>query len=170
MKAWLVALMLVLAAPAWAGWRGEVAGARLVGEGELRWLGLRVYTARLWSASAPFSSTAPFALELAYHRSISRERLADSSVDEIRRLFGTRYDDARLARWRSEMLTAFIDVAPGQRIVGVYRPGVGARFYAGETLTAEIRDADFVRAFFAIWLSPDSRDEKLRRALLGGAT
>jgi hypothetical protein len=33
-----------------------------------------------------------------------------------------------------------------------------------------LRDGDFARAFFAIWLSPASSAPQLRRALLGAAT
>lgn len=167
MKPLLLVALLLCALPTWAGWRDDVANARVVGEGQLRWLGLRIYTARLWSGSAPFSSEAPFALELNYHRSISRERLAETSVDEIRRLFGERYSAARLDGWRAHMLQAFVDVQAGDRIVGVFRPGSGARFYAGERLTADIVDPEFARAFFAIWLAPDTRDQALRAQLLG---
>ncbi|UXY15836.1 chalcone isomerase family protein [Chitiniphilus purpureus] len=169
MRALLLAMLLLCALPAWAGWRNDVVGARVVGEGQLRWLGLRIYTARLWSGSDPFSSEAPFALQLDYHRSISRERLAATSIDEIRRLFGGRYSEARLEGWRARMLQAFVDVQAGDRIVGVFQPGVGARFYAGERLTADIADPEFARAFFAIWLAPDTRDQALRAQLLGSA-
>ena len=169
MKTLLLATLLLCTAPAWANWRDDVAGARLVGEGQLRWFGLRIYTARLWSASQPFSSSAPFALELNYHRSISRTRLADTSIREIRRLFGDRYSEAQLAGWQARMLQAFVDVEAGDRIVGVFQPGIGARFYAGDRLTADIADPEFAVAFFAIWLAPETRDQALRAQLLGSA-
>ncbi|GHD64275.1 chalcone isomerase family protein [Jeongeupia chitinilytica] len=170
MRALLAGLQLALllaSGPAGAGWRDDVADARLQGEGMLRYIGFPVYQARLWSAVPPSGDAVPFALELHYRRSISRERLADTSIDEIRRIFGERYDDAHLQQWRGAMLRAFVDVRDGDRITGVFLPGRGARFYAGERLTADIADPVFAHAFFAIWLDPATRDPALRASLLG---
>jgi hypothetical protein len=41
-----------------------------------------------------------FALQLHYYRSISRERLVNTSIDEIRRLSATPIPAATLKRWR----------------------------------------------------------------------
>lgn len=152
-----------------ASWQESLPEARVVGAGELRLFGFRVYSARLWSAEAPLAAHSPFALELIYHREISREQLVEASVREIRRLYGSRVSAAQLDDWQAQMQRAFVDVAPGERITGVYLPGSGARFYAGTRLQHEVRDAEFARAFFAIWLDPRTRNPQLREQLLGNA-
>lgn len=163
----LALLLACLSSPALADWRGAMPDARLVGSGDFRWFGLRIYTARLWSPALPASFEKPFALELTYHRSIPRERLVQTSLHEMRRIGGRQADEATLARWAEELQRAFADVAPGQRITGEYLPGRGCRFYLNGQLRHEIADPALARAFFAIWLGPGTRSPELRRALLG---
>lgn len=164
--AWLV-LLCLLSTGALANWQESLPEARVVGAGELRLFGLRIYSARLWSRAQPLGADSPFALELTYHRAISREQLVDASVREIRRLYGDAVSAAQLAGWRAQMLQAFVDVEPGARITGVHLPGDGVRFYVGARLQHEVRDRDFARAFFAIWLDPRTRNPELRAQLLG---
>ncbi|MNZ98404.1 hypothetical protein D3C78_1176860 [compost metagenome] len=167
-KAWLV-LLCLLSTGALANWQESLPEARVVGAGELRLFGLRIYSARLWSPAQPLAPDSPFALELTYHRAISREQLVDASVREIRRLYGDAVSAVQLAGWRGQMLQAFVDVEPGSRITGVHLPGQGARFYVGRELKHEVRDQEFARAFFAIWLDPRTRNPELRAQLLGAA-
>lgn len=157
---------VALAAP----WQDAVPGARMVGEGDMRWMGFRIYTAQLWSADPRIGEREPFALVLSYHRKISREQLVDASLKELQRVAETPIDDKRLARWRAHMSKAFQDVVEGDQLVGVYLPGTGCRFYHRTDLLAEIDDPEFARAFFAIWLAPNTREPDLRRQLLGGAS
>jgi len=167
-RGWLWALCL-LAASALGGWQESLPGAREVGAGELRLFGFRIYSARLWSPGRPLAADTPFALELTYHRAISRDELVEASVEEIRRLSGSAVSAAQLAQWQAQMHLAFVDVEPGARITGVFLPGLGARFYVGPQLQHEVRDGDFARAFFAIWLDPRTRNPELREQLLGVA-
>lgn len=156
-----------------ADWREVLPDARPIGAGELRILGFSIYGAQFWSSTqaldAPLEMTAPFALELTYRRSISREDLVSASLKEIRRLAMQPLEPALLRRWEQEMRLAFVDVRAGDRITGVFLPGEGARFYAGSTLTHVVRDEAFARAFFAIWLDPRTRNPALRAQLLGAA-
>lgn len=82
----LLATLLSWPAQAQASWREQLPAAELVGEGTLRYFGLRIYDARLWSAAADFDPQKAFALELTYHRSISRDALVATSMEELRRL------------------------------------------------------------------------------------
>jgi len=150
-----------------AGWRDDLPQATLSGSAELRWFGLRIYNAALWSAHAPFDQTQAFALELTYQRSISRARIVQTSIDEIRRLFGDRYSDDQLKQWEALMNGAFTDVSEGDQLTGVYLPGIGCRFYSRTRLLGEVKDLEFAHAFFAIWLDPRSKDVQLRKRLLG---
>ena len=153
-----------------ASWNEEVPEARLIGQGDMRWLGFRLYTAQLWSAGPRIGEREPFALVLNYHRRISREQLVDASIKEMQRVADTPPDEQRLGRWRDYMMQAFRNVDEGDQLIGVYLPGSGCRFYQRDALLATIDDAELARAFFAIWLSPQARDPDLRRQLLGGAS
>lgn len=162
--------LLVLAPAAAADWQAVLPGARPVGGGDFTWFGLRLYSARTWSPVAPLVWTQPFALELIYHRRLSRDTLVDASLDEMRRLQGDALSPATLERWAALMREAFVDVQPGMRITGVYLPGTGCRFYVDGQLRREIADVAFARAFFAIWLDPRARDAGLRQRLAGLVT
>jgi hypothetical protein len=48
-------------------------------------------------------------------------------------------------------------------------PGVATRYFVNGKFTGEIRDAEFTRLFFGIWLSPRTSEPRLRQALLAGA-
>jgi hypothetical protein len=161
-----VLLAALVAGNAQADWQAELPGARTLGQGEFSWFGLVLYTARLWGTDTQPLFEHPFALELTYRRTIGRDRLVETSVDEIRRQGGS-VDRDKLARWTREMELAFVDVAPGSRITGVYLPGRGARFYSDGQLRREVQDVEFARAFFSIWLGPRTRSPELREALLG---
>lgn len=165
----LLLLCTLLCGQAMAAWQEALPGARLVGSGELKVWGLSIYGARLWSAGARFDDRQPFALEIIYHRAVSRERLVSISLEEIQRLSGS-VSAAQLDQWQAQMQQAFVDVQAGERITGVYLPGQGCRFYVGERLQHTVPDEAFARAFFAIWLDPRSRNPELRQQLLGGSS
>ena len=144
--------------------------SRLIGKGRLTFWGFQVYDARLWalpSFKPEGLSTQPFALELAYLRGFDNKDVAERSVTEMRR--SATITDAQAKIWIDEMMRVLPDVKAGDRIMGVHRPGLGAQFLMNGKPTGEIRDAEFARLFFGIWLSPKTSEPKLRAALLAGA-
>lgn len=147
---------------------GELPGAKLQGQGLLRFLGLRVYGARLWVLDGfqPADYTAhPVALELEYARDLVGKRIAERSLIEMRRV--GEVPEAQATVWLALMERSFPDVRAGDRIVGVYRPDAGMRFFVNGKAGQDIRDLAFARLFIGIWLSPRSSEPALRRALLG---
>ncbi|QXI17782.1 chalcone isomerase family protein [Pseudomonas hamedanensis] len=164
-----IGVWALLLMPAWANWQDAVPGARIIGSGDFSVWGFDVYSARLWSAAQPLAPGQPFALELIYRRSLSRDELVKASVDEIKRLAGPGVSPAQLAGWQRQMEQAFIDVQAGTRITGVYLPGQGAHFFVGQQLQHAVDDPQFARAFFDIWLDPRTRDPQLREQLLGAS-
>lgn len=139
-------------------------GAREAGSGTLRYFGLLVYDAKLWTTGARFDAGAPFALGIRYARNIKGQKLVRESVNQWR---GMRYGyEDRYAAWEAEMQRIFPDVVPEDELVGVYLPGTGARFYFNGKLTGEVADLAFARAIFAIWLDERSTEPGLRRALI----
>ena len=154
--------------------RPELASAlpqsRLVGKGRLTFWGFQVYDARLWALPGfkpEGLSTQPFALELAYLRGFDNKDVAERSITEMRR--SATITDAQAKIWIDEMMRVLPDVKSGDRVMGIHRPGVGAQFLMNGKPTGEIRDAEFARLFFGIWLSPKTSEPKLRAALLAGA-
>lgn len=158
------------AAAAVADWLPE---ARLVGAGTLRYLGLTVYHARLlappgWQPDD--LGRAPLVLELTYQRRFRGADIAQRSVQEMRRAEPLAPADE--AAWLDAMRGIFPDVAPGDRIAGLWLLGWGARFVFtgadGRTrMLGEVADARFARRFFGIWLAPTTSAPELRQALLG---
>ena len=136
------------------------------GSGVLRRFGFRVYRATLWAVGSD-PAEPPYALELEYGLSIAGEKLAETSVDEMRRLgMG---DEAALRRWGESLRRVFPDVRSGERIVGVHLPDAAVFYHqAGEQrrLLGRIEEADFAHAFFAIWLDPRTSAPEVRAALL----
>lgn len=163
----LMALMLwgFMSAPLHAELRDFNGGLTLqkYGSGELRRFGFLVYEAQLWAASnTPNPANPPIALQLTYKRDIAGVKIADASVDQMRALGA---NDQQLADWSVAMRRIFPDVKPGDQITGIYQAG-SAMFLFNNRPIGEIRDPDFARLFFGIWLDPRTSEPKLRSRLL----
>lgn len=152
--------------------RSEITRPALVGQGSYRWFGLKIYDAFLWGDGPAFRSDDPLAgklvLELEYARDLQGSKIADRSISEIRAL---RYgNDSQHDDWLRMMKNIFPNVREGTRLGGVYEPDFGARFYLDGRFKGEIRDPEFARAFFSIWLDKRTSDARLRSKLLGAET
>nr|WP_244983062.1 chalcone isomerase family protein [Comamonas aquatica] len=133
----------------------------------MRFLGLRIYGARLWVGpgfDAQTFGAFPLALELTYHRAFSAQAIAERSVQEIGRQ--RTLDTQQAARWTAALAQWLPDVQPGDRLTGLYLPGQGMRLWRGGQLLGQLSDADLAQHFFGIWLSPQTSEPRLRSALL----
>jgi len=169
-------LLLALASLPWAAHAqpaelgGALPGARLLGQGQLSFFSLEIYTARLWVTEgfrADDFIAHPVALELEYARALVGRQIAERSLVEMKKL-GT-VPEAQAAAWLAAMSKAFPDMAKGDRLTGVSRPGAGMRFFFNGKPSGEVAHADFARLFLGIWLSRRTSESKLRQALLGMA-
>jgi hypothetical protein len=169
-----IAALALLAALSWplhardalpAAVAAEAPGLMPLGTGTFSWLGLEIYTASLWARGGTPDFGQPLALALRYARSLKGAAIAERSAEEMRQL-GVATPE-QLAAWRADMEALFPDVSKGTTLMGVHLPGEGARFYRDGRLLGTIRGADFSRAFFSIWLHPQTSAPKLRAALLG---
>jgi hypothetical protein len=169
-RAAVLALALLAAGPAGAtpplpaAVASELPGLRVLGEGRLRFLGLHVYDSSLWVPGEAWSAQQPFALDIRYAMNIRGRDLTERSLVEMRRL-GHR-DPEKLRRWEAEMGRVFPDIRPGDRLVGVSLPGREARFYSQDRFLGTVADPEFARAFFAIWLHPETSEPRLRAQML----
>ena len=148
--------------------QAALAAPEAAGGGLLRFWGFEIYNAALWVEEGfhhnDFASH-PFALELGYLRPFTAREIAERSLQEMARLATIAPEQAE--QWQRALAAAFPDVKRGDRITGVHRPGEGVRFFTNGKLTGEIRNAEFAKLFFSIWLSPRTREPVLRQSLLG---
>ena len=172
MKKLLVTAALLLAcAGAWAQASWVSAGipeARQAGTGKLRYFGLHIYDAELWTRpgfdAAQFGEQ-PMALRLTYARRLVGKLIAERSEKEIAGLgLGSAEDRAR---WLAEMTKLFPDVAKGDSLSMLYVPGQSAKFFRNDKPIGEIADPAFARAFISIWLHPKTSQPGLRTQLIG---
>jgi hypothetical protein len=171
-------LQATLVLPGWGlaqGGPAELAqalpGASLSGQMRFRVWGFEVYDASLWTLpgfSAVGFDAHPLALELRYLREFDGADIAERSVKEMRRIAQLTAEQER--RWLEEMRRVFPNVRKGDRLLGVHRPGQGAVFWFNGQPRGEIRDVEFTRLFFGIWLSSRTSEPALRQALLGAAS
>lgn len=141
---------------------------RQVGDGQLTWLGFRIYHASLWTQAGRFEGYAPgqpVALSLWYDRAFTREELARIVDTAWRKLGETRSADRE--RWLAALHSTWKDVARGDNMTIVVVPGKLTRFYDQAELIGEITDPAFGPAFLSIWLHPRSVLTDLRVQLLG---
>lgn len=139
--------------------------AELVGTGTMRFLGFRVFDAELFAPNGRYDPNRPFALKLTYLRNFEGQAIADKSAEEIQRQ-GVG-DSRKLNRWKSQMAAIFPDVRKGQSITGLRDASGNTVFYSGKRRIGAIRDREFTRYFFNIWLGPNTRDAGLRNRLVG---
>ena len=144
----------------------ELPGARLHGSATLRFLGLSVYDIRLWATQPTLDDPlgAPLALELQYTRALKGADIAQRSLEEMARQ-GPIAPPQR-QRWLAELQRLLPDVAAGDRLTGVQRPGERLRLFHNARLRGDVADAEFTRQFFGIWLAPATSEPGLRRQLL----
>lgn len=143
-------------------------GAQLAGQGLLRVWGFQVYRSRLWvqpGFQASDYASHGLALELEYLRAFKGADIARRSLEEMRGI--DTFPAEQGERWERALTALLPDVAPGDRLLGVHRPGQGAQFFRGERDLGRIDDPLFSRLFFGIWLHPNTSAPALRQALLG---
>jgi hypothetical protein len=140
-----------------------------LGQGELRFLGLKIYNARLYAehpAALQPSKTLygqPFALRLTYARSLKGLDIAKRSEKEMARLMGRDLPQP----WTDALQRLFPDIQAGDELTGIHLPRKGARFYLNGRLIGTLENLELVQSFFDIWLSERTREPALRAALLG---
>lgn len=143
-------------------------GSRLQGQALLRFFGLQVYHAHLWTRPdfrAEQLEQQPLVLELHYLRDFKGSAIAERSLQEMRRAGGISEEQSQ--HWLAEMQRLFPDVKSGDRIAGVHQPGQGAAFWHNGKPAGRIDDAQFARRFFGIWLATTTSEPAMRTALLG---
>jgi hypothetical protein len=136
-----------------------------IGQVQVRFLGIRIYSAALFTEQgAPFKWSRPFALELKYARSFSRDRLVSASISELVRVEGKRGDHEAIA---TKLNSCFRDVKARDRFVAVPKGSNGLSFFLNGRQTCRINHSNIRSRVLGIWLADNSRDRGLSRRLRG---
>ena len=159
--------LLLIATPSFAGdscIAKYVPAASVSGSGKGTRLFFHVYDATLYAPNGVYNEKKPYALELVYHVNINGEDIAQDSVRQIRRM-GMK-DDSTLIKWHKELKEIFPNVKPGDSLTGVHLASGQTLFCRDQHEIGRIKNKEFSRYFFGIWLDKKSEDATLRRNLL----
>jgi hypothetical protein len=156
---WLLFLSIPLISNA------EMTSKKLISQGSLHYYLWHVYDVKLYSNDGNFSFDKPFSLRLEYKRKLYGDKIADRSTEEIRGL-GFK-DEIKLAAWHAQMKDIFPDVNDGVSLTGSYAPDEPTIFYKNDQEVGAIKDPEFGKWFFGIWLDEKTSESKLRKKLLG---
>ena len=143
----------------------NVKEAHAVGAARYQFLFMDIYDATLYAPKSGWSFSSAFALELKYLRNLSGKKIADRSAKEIRQQ-GFK-NEIKLADWHAQMTSIFPDVKSGTILTGLYTPEGETVFYSNNKAIGTVKDPEFGKWFFGIWLSENTSEPEFRRALLG---
>jgi len=151
--------------------QGQSLSYRLRGQANMRWFGLLLYEARLWTLDAFDSkhwADQRFALELVYARSFDGAKIAQASLELMQAQHGKVAERDR--QWLAWMQQSFPNIQAKDRLLGLHQGAKeGCRFVHNRQVRLDIPDAHFAKAFFGIWLDPRTTEPALRRSLIGEA-
>ena len=143
----------------------HVPNAALVGQGMFSYYFWDVYTGELFAPDGKYANQPPFALRLTYQRDLEGKKIAQRSIDEMKKQGDVSTDDAE--KWLSLMEKIFPDVSDGDVITGIATKEGTSVFYVNGKKADEISDKRFTQRFFDIWLSDETSEPKFRKKLLG---
>jgi Chalcone isomerase-like len=145
--------------------------AKTIGQFRLVVYGFNIYDAKLWAQegfSAINYDAESFALELRYLRNFSGAMIAERSLKEMRRIGAV--SDEKALQWLTMMKKTFPDVKRGDQLIGIHRPDGTASFTLNGKPIGEMRDEEFTRLFFGIWLSSKTSEPKMRNELIAATS
>jgi hypothetical protein len=143
-----------------------LAKQKLIGKGRFSFLIWNVYDAKLYSPNGIYNTNQPFTLKLTYLRDILGVDIAKSTIDEIRKQ-GFK-NELKLAKWNEQILRIFPDISTNESLTGTFTEKKTIIFYNDNKFIGEIKDKEFAKLFFDIWLGEKTSAPHLRKQLLGG--
>jgi len=142
-----------------------ISNPSIVGEGLLTHYIWDVYTARLYAPSGQFNSKKPYALELIYLLNVSGSDITKHSLDEMKKQGLD--NPLKIKQWGDDMKGIFPDVKKNDIILGISTKSGYSIFYKNNQRVGIIKDKEFTKRFFDIWLSAETSEPSLRSQLLG---
>lgn len=163
----MILLCMLWAGSAQANWsvaRQVLEQPVVVGQARLKVLLFKVYDATLYAPKGRYRADQPFVLTLRYLRDFKGEKIAQRTVEEMRKQGFT--NEAKLAQWLRAMNALFPDVSAGVELSAVRLASGATDFYRGEQRIGQVADSEFGQQFFAIWLGEKTSEPAMRRQLL----
>lgn len=136
----------------------------VIGEKRLTYFIWDVYDASLLAPDGIFDETKEFALRLKYLRDVKGTDITKISLEEIKKQGLD--DGVTLEKWKQEMNAIFPDIKKSDMITGIRDVSGHAVFYLNDKRLGAIKDKDFTKAFFDIWLGEKTTMPSLRQKLL----
>jgi hypothetical protein len=152
-------------AAAQPGYAELIADLQVVGQGTLRWAGIRIYDAVLRAPQKPVVMERPLSLSITYRQSVDAIGLKNTTITELGRFSSS--GGATIERWSQALGRIFPAVSPGDELTAVWQPGAAqTAFFLNAKPIGQVTDREFGQAFFAIWLDERTRRPELRKQLL----
>jgi hypothetical protein len=161
----IIILVIGLAANANSNIDKYIKNPEVVGNGNLKFLLMHVYDISLIAKDGRFDQKKPFALEIVYHLEIKGKDIAKRSVEEMKKQGFS--DEKKLKNWLILMKNIFPNVKNGSVITGIKTKDNKTIFYSNDSKIGEVKDPEFTKLFFDIWLSEKTSEPKLRNQILG---
>lgn len=139
--------------------------AAAVGDGMLSVAFWDIYEARLIAPHGKWTAKAPYALDINYLTDIDGADIVKRTIDEMSAQGNI--SDAQLANWKQQLGMFFPDVKAGDHFMGVATQHGETVFYKNNVRIGNVKDKEFTRPFFAIWLGEKTSEPALRNNLLG---
>jgi hypothetical protein len=137
----------------------------LIGNSDLKFLGLKVYNISLWSEDKIFSYNNEFAIQINYNMNFSREDLAKRSIEEIKK--NNYLSEKEEKNYYQELIKIFVNIKKGDEKVALFSPNQGVTLFYNNQIIGKISDLKFARLFVDIWLDERGSYPKTTRNILG---
>ena len=138
---------------------------KLIGEGTLKVLMWEVYDLRLYTDGTAFSWQDKFMLEFDYSRELKKESVIDASLKEFK--LQPNVTDKDIKAWEMYLEQVIQPVQKSEKATIQWVPDGQIIFHYEGSKPAVIKNEQFARAFFNIWLGEQASRPKLRSQLLG---
>ena len=106
-----------------------------------------------------------FGLFIHYNINIKKERIVDSSLEEILRYYDLNEETQK--QYYNHLLGIFPNVHPGYEVAALYYKEGVVDFYDQKRPAGSILDREFAKIFLDIWLHPNAHYSTMRDHLLG---
>ncbi|MCB0352900.1 MAG: chalcone isomerase family protein [Bdellovibrionales bacterium] len=143
---------------------------KLVGTATYHFIFLDCYAAALYTRSGhasleSYRDTSQKILAVQYLRTISKDRIIDSSNETIDS--HPDYDAANFSSELNQLYSLFHDVKDGDRAVLLFNFPSGVTLYFNSQRLGQFEGPEFTSAYAGVWLSPYSVGRRFTRSLLG---
>ena len=137
-----------------------------VGQGTVYKFVIPAYDISLWVKDAQsWNYDHLFALEVKARWNVDKKEMLDSTIEVMKRNSCLTEDQEK--KYANFLNSFYPDLKEGDLVTVVHMPGQKILFYHNSRLLKESGDMVFARAFCDIWLSPKTKYDSARRAMLG---